>query len=116
MGYRLLAVIAVAIVSACLPKAAVESPATPRVVTLTGLLTTIWGDPKNGSPQLLLELTGSDGKAIPLEISDTVLASAGGLGAVNNRLVEISAIQTSAGTSTKTHVQSIRVAHESRTQ
>jgi hypothetical protein len=111
MSSRLSAVLAIAVVSACHP-ATIESPSSPHVVTLTGLLTSVWGDPPGGLPQLLLQLTVADGRTIPLEIPESVLESAGGLQAVNNRRVEIAAVQTSAGSIQTTRVRMIRVVSE----
>lgn len=93
-----------------LTRAASSAPQGETV--LQGVLTSIWGDPQAGGPQLLLHLTDSAGTMVPLQIPEPVLEAAGGLRALNGRQVVVTVVRRPASASTEpaAEVRTIRLA------
>jgi hypothetical protein len=59
---------------------------------------------------MIFHLSDASGKTIPLAITESVLAAAGGLRALNNREVIVTTEKVSADQSVPTEVRSIRLA------
>ena len=99
------------------PSARAQQPPAQEEV-LQGVLTAMWGDPQAGDPRpdvprLLIYLTDASGAMTELDVAEQVLEPAGGLHALNGRLVVVTVARRAAdaaGRSSPLETRVIRLA------